>query len=129
MAANTDMIFPLTPLLGQGLLSTANLNRDGTGSLVLCATAGDEGARVNFIHFHSTAESFTSLVTIFARQGSTYTLIGEVAVSPLVPSATSVGWSYDWFPALPVILPASAMIYCGTTVSQLIAVTVNAGSY
>lgn len=141
MAANTSPVFPLTPNLGvmNALLSTAMTNTkafDGTEAvgtaMVLCFTAGSDGARLDRITVRltstngsalTTASLTATLVRFWVNNGSVNTiatnnqLLGEVAIP--AASLTSLGTStqpiYEF--ECNLALPAGYKIYAGLTVA------------
>jgi hypothetical protein len=73
-------------------ISTANTNRDGTGTLGTVYTArsqanGGQGARIEFITIEATGTTTAGMVRLYVDNG-TARLIREIAVSALTPSAT-----------------------------------------
>lgn len=86
-------IFSATPRLGFGAVSTANTNRDGTGTIVDIFTAGASGARVDEIVVQATGDPADSIVTLFIDQGSGYKLFDEIDIgSPAAASTTVAGY-------------------------------------
>jgi hypothetical protein len=130
---NVAPIFPCTPNVGQGLVTTACTDRTGgtTTDLVSILTAGPEGSLLRSIHFHSTGTSIAACVLIFLLIGSTYTLIGEVTVTAITSNTTTQAWEGVWTPDLPPgqVLPAGAQIVVGVTVTQNIVAIATAGDY
>jgi hypothetical protein len=129
---NNPVPIPNSINIGQTTITGANTARDGTGSnLVTPLTAGTNGALVKSIHFHALVTTAAAVLTIFLKIGSTYTLIGEVAVTAVTPSNTAVAFSYDWFPAMAngEPIPGGASIVLGQTIAQNMAATVFGGDY
>jgi hypothetical protein len=93
VAANTTPIFTLTPHIGQTTISTANTNRDGTGTLGTLVTAATNGTRVDRIVVEATSTTAAGVVTFFVYDGSSVsTLWQEVLVTAITPSATVVAF-------------------------------------
>lgn len=131
MAANFNPIAVLTPNTGQCLLATANLNYDGTGTIVTGFTAGSNGSRVPRVKAFATGSTVAGLVNIFVKQGSTYTPLGSIVVGAVAsPSATVPPWSGSWTPEVePLILKTGATLVFTTTISQGIAIAVPGGDF
>ena len=140
MAANTSVIFPLTPNNGvfNSLLTTAMTNTkafDGTEAagtaMVACLTAGANGARIDSIDVRvvstngATASGTTAatLVRFWINNASANTtatnnqLLGELEI----PAVTNVALATSKIPVftLPVgkVIPAGYKIYAGLTVA------------
>lgn len=77
MPANTDPIFLLTPKIGAVSVSTANLARDGSGTIATVFTAGSNGSRINEIVIKATDNPADSTVVFFLHDGSSYFVFDE----------------------------------------------------
>lgn len=85
--------FASTPRLGFGSVSTANTNRDGTGTIVDILTGVTAGTRVERLVLQTTGNPSDSIVTIFLYDGTTYRLFDEFDLGdPAAASATVPGW-------------------------------------
>lgn len=80
--------FAATPKIGAATISTANTNRDGTGTLGTVLSAGANGTRIRAIHIKATGTTTAGMVRLYAHDGTTAHLIREVPVTALTPSAT-----------------------------------------
>jgi hypothetical protein len=83
--------FAATPRVGMGLISTANTNRDGTGTLVTIFTAGANGSKIERIRVKAIETTVASLVRIFIHDGSNARLYDEIDVAALTVSQTVKG--------------------------------------
>lgn len=141
MAANTELIFPLTPNIGvmNVLLTAAMTNTkayDGTeatgaGKKELVFTAGANGARIDtlYVQFTSTNGATASgttaatVVRFWANNGSADTtatnnqLLGEIAVAAQTLTALATATNPVYALTLNKSLPAGYKIYAGTTVA------------
>lgn len=88
MPANNYPIFILTPKVGMVRISTANTNRDGSGTLGDVLTGGSFGTRVDRIHVRATGTTTAGMVRIFISDGSNIRFWDEISVSAITPSAT-----------------------------------------
>lgn len=80
--------FAATPKVGVSTISTANTNRDGTGTIGTVFTAGTSGSRVDRIIVEATGTTTAGMVRLFLHNGTTAFLWREVSVSAITPSAT-----------------------------------------
>ena len=88
MPANNYPIFVLTPKIGMARISTANTNRDGTGTLGDVITGGTFGTRVVRIHIRATVTTTAGMVRLFISDGSNIRFWDEVSVTAITVSAT-----------------------------------------
>lgn len=73
--------------------STANTNRDGTGTLGTLATGTAGGARVSsFLLTCQTAAPVEDIIRLFSYNGSAYSLLAEWVITPQAASATRAGF-------------------------------------
>lgn len=85
---STSANFASTPRVGVGLLSAANTNRDGTGTIVSVLAAGANGTRIARIVVQATGTTTAGQVRLFLHDGTNARLWKEVAIRSLTPSAT-----------------------------------------
>lgn len=90
MAANTEPIFTKAPISAVAAVSTANTNRDGTGTIVDIVTAGADGARIDEIVIEATNDPADCIVTIFIYNGSAYFLFDEFDIGNPAAASTTV---------------------------------------
>lgn len=90
MSKNTDPIFTKAPIIGQGEISVANTNRDGTGTIVTIQDGETDGVRIDQIEIKAEATTTAGMVRLFISfdTGATWNLWREVAVTAITPSAT-----------------------------------------
>lgn len=108
-----------TPRAGIGLLSSANANRDGTGTIVNIFTAGGSGSRIDAIDIQATATTTPGMIRLFMFDGTNNRLIGEIPVSAITPSATQAAFAVQLTTAnlsnlLPLILPTGYSLRAAT---------------
>lgn len=141
MAANTSPIFPLTPKVSWGKVTTADgtasKNHDGTSSgAVLVFTAGVNGARVDEIRLEALGTNTATACRIFANNGSDQTsatnntLLKEFTVASTTISETAALAENVWTPAN-MVLPTGYRLYAvlGTTIATGLQVTVLGGDF
>lgn len=86
MAASPQ--YAATPKIGIGQLSSANANRDGTGTIVAVITAGASGTRVERAMVKATAATTAGMVRLFIHDGTNAMLFAEIPVAAITPSAS-----------------------------------------
>jgi hypothetical protein len=125
MSANIDPIFGLTPKSAWGLLTAANVAKDGTGIVLTVCTAGVNGAFVKFIKGIPIGTNVASVARIFENNGAVNTtaannsLIGEI----LLPASTLTEVAAQ----APVIFPINNSIAANFKLNMTIATAVAAG--
>lgn len=112
MAANPT--FAVTPKIGQVRISTANTNRDGTGTLGTVYTGTASGSRVLWIQAMATSTTTAGVLRLFVDNGSSVSLWREVLVTALTPSTTVLGFTTSWFSPVPgeplLLLPSTSYV-------------------
>lgn len=81
----------------QAVVSAANTNRDGTGTIVNVVTAGRAGGRIERLRVQATATTTAGFVRLYRTlaDGTTHRLIDEIPVSAVTPSATVAAFFAD----------------------------------
>lgn len=80
--------FAATPRLGVALLSVANTNRDGSGTIETVLAAGSAGARLERIVIAARGTTTAGMVRLFVHNGTTAYLWREVPVGAATPSGS-----------------------------------------
>lgn len=91
MAANAN--FSATPRIGAVVISTANTNRDGTGTIGTVFTAGASGSRIDGIVIQATGTTTGGMVRLFVHDGTNARLFDEAPVIAITPSGTAPAFS------------------------------------
>lgn len=104
-----DPAFAATPRTGTGVLSTANANRDGSGTLVDLFVTGSIGSKINEIDVTATGTTTAGMIRLFLYDGTNTRLLKEIQVSAVTPSGTVPAWTGSWVPAN-LILPTGYTI-------------------
>jgi hypothetical protein len=91
----TTPVFVAAPKTWQQSMTTANANRDGTGTLVDVVSAGSNGSRVDSIHVEAQATTTPGMVRLYLFDGTTNRLFDEIPVSAVVPSGTVKAFQAD----------------------------------
>lgn len=97
--------YAATPHAAGVAISTANTNRDGTGTIGTIFTAGASGSRIDTVVIQATGTTTAGMVRLYLHNGTTAFLIGEVPVLAVTPSGTVPAWratlnqnTCDWLP-------------------------------
>jgi hypothetical protein len=107
-------------------ISTANTNRDGTGTLGTVHTAGASGSRIDRLLIQATGTTTAGMVRLFVGTA----LIKEVPVIAITPSATQPAWSAEVVFEGGLVLQASAVLKASTHNAESFTVTLtNAGDF
>lgn len=108
--------YAATPRYTYVQISTANTNRDGTGTIGTLFTAGSSGSRVDDIRICATGTTTAGVIRLFASldNGTTNRLIREILVPAVTPSTTVEAWS-TLLSDLGIVLPdANALLRVST---------------
>lgn len=93
MAITATPSFAVTPRAAVVAVSTANTNRDGTGTIVDILTGASTGTKVNEISVQATGDPADSVVTIYLHNGTSYFLFDEFDIGdPTAASTTVTGY-------------------------------------
>jgi hypothetical protein len=81
-----------TPKTWSAAMSTANTNRDGTGTLATIATAGASGSRIDEVTIKATGTTTAGMARLYLHDGTSARLFDEVPVQAVTPAATIPTW-------------------------------------
>lgn len=118
--------YAATVKAGSVVISTANTNRDGTGTLGTLLTAGASGSRVDDINIVATGTTTAGMVRLFLHDGTNARLVREVPVSAITPSSTVAAFSSE-LKNLGWLLPTGWSVRVSTALAESFAVTVSRG--
>lgn len=90
---STSAQYASTVQTAQAQISTANTNRNGTGTIVSVFSAGSSGSRVDDIYIVATGTTTANVVRLFISDGSNIRLWQEILVPAIVPSTTVAVYS------------------------------------
>jgi len=80
--------FANTPRSSGISFTTANTNRDGTGTVATIFTAGSSGSRIERIMINATGTTTAGMLRLFVHDGTAFFLWEELPVPAITPSAT-----------------------------------------
>ena len=86
--------YAATVQTAQAQISTANTNRNGTGTIGTVITGATNGTRVDDISIVATGTTTAGVVRLFISDGTNVRLWQEILVSAITPSTTVQVWSY-----------------------------------
>lgn len=101
-----------TPNTGMGIISVANPNLDGTGTIVDIITGASNGTMINMITVKSQTTNAQGIVRLFLFDGITYFLIQEVMVPATQPTEVVPSFQADIY--LPIFLKSGYIIAAAT---------------
>lgn len=104
------------------VISTANTNRDGTGTLGVLLTASSNGTRIDRINIQALSTTTAGMVRFFVYDGATYYLWREVPVVAKTPSGTETAYSAT-LSNLALLLQSGWSLRVGTNNAEAFAIT------
>lgn len=90
---STSAQYAATVQTAQAQISTANTNRNGTGTLGTVITGATNGTRVDDIYIVATGTTTAGVVRLFISDGTNIRLWQEILVPAVTPSTTVAVWS------------------------------------
>jgi hypothetical protein len=75
-------------------VTTANTNRNGTGTIVSVFTAGSSGSRIDDIYIVATGTTTAGVVRLYISDGTNIRLWQEILVPANTPSTSNQVFSY-----------------------------------
>lgn len=113
MAANTNPLFTLTPVIGMAQISTANTLRDGSGTTL--ATGGTYGTRIDRVTVTATAATTAGMVRLSVYDGANGRLFAELPVTAVAaPSGTVAAFTATMVFDRGLILPPTWVLRVST---------------
>lgn len=105
------MAFPVpgTPRTVRGVVSTANTNLDGTGTLDDLLSGGANGTWIGSVCIKAIATTAADIVRFFVYDGTNTDLLDEVLVTAITLSGVTLA-AYEgvWVPPQALFLPSSS---------------------
>lgn len=111
--------FAASPRVSSAAISTANPNRDGSGTIGDVLLAGANGSRIDAVCIKATAVTTAGMIRLFINNGSTSVLAAEVPVTAITPSATTPSYqavvsSVSNPDLFPLVLPTGYKLQAAT---------------
>ena len=131
---STTANYAATPNLGIAAISTANTNRDGTGTIGTVLTAGASGSRVDAVMLKATGTTTAGMIRLFVHNGTTAYLLNEIPVLANTPSSTAPAWevqmnSSTMSQLFPIILPTGFSLRASTNNAETFNVLAVGGDF
>lgn len=121
--------YAATPLVGVAAISTANTNRDGTGTLGTVVTAGSSGSRIDGVVVQASGTTTAGMVRLFLHDGTNARLWHEVQVTAITPSASVAAFRSELILDQPVILANGWSLRASTHNAEAFNVAAFGGSF
>lgn len=89
-----------TPIFSQAVrhapvtISTANTNRDGSGTIGTVLSAGSNGTVIDHIDITAVGTTTAGVVRLYVHNGSSAFLWKEILVTAITPSTSIAAWSH-----------------------------------
>lgn len=131
MAANTSPIFVLKPKIGLVSISTANANRDGTGTLGSVITGATDGTRIHKITVKAIGTTTAGMIRLFIYDGVDTRLWKEIPVTAITPSASVEAFEsvVELLGERALFLPSTWVLKAGTHNAEAFHIVAEAGEY
>jgi len=85
---STSANFFSTPRTASGLVSTANPNRDGSGTVPTIMTAAASGTRIDDIEIQAFGATSAGVFRLYLNDGAGNRMVREILVTAITPSTT-----------------------------------------
>jgi len=127
MAATVN--YASTPRNSGVNISTANTNRDGTGTLGTVFTAGASGSRIDLVDIVAQGTTTAGVVRLYVYDGTTNRLLSEHLVGAITPSTTVEVFNTQITFDNGLILPVNYILKASTHNAETFGVIAQSGDY
>lgn len=110
-------VFAATPKIWAVAVSTANTNRDGTGTVATVGTAGASGTKIERIIVKATADPADGQVILWLHDGSSYWMLDEVDTGDPAAGSTTVSAYREERAYSDLVLPSGWSLRAQNTVA------------
>jgi len=114
---STSANYASTVRAASGQVTTANTNRNGTGTIVSVFTAGSSGSRIDDIYIVATGTTTAGVVRLFISDGTNIRLWQEILVPAVTPSTTVAVYSTSLLNQA-LLLPSGYSLQASTNNSE-----------
>ncbi len=125
--------FSAVPKVGIAAISTANTNRDGTGTIGTVLSAGASSSRIENVNIKATSTTTAGMIRLFIHDGSTAHLLTEIPVLAITPAATLPAFqatvSAANSDAFPLIIPTGYSLRASTHNAETFNVIAQGGDF
>lgn len=131
MAPNTSPIFTDIPNALPVQISTANTNRDGTGTLGTVVTGATDGTRIEALKAVAAVATTAGVIRYFITDaaGANPRLFEERLVTAITPSTTVKVFEDFWLLDKPIVLASGQLLKAGTNNAEAFNIFAIAGDY
>jgi hypothetical protein len=120
--------YTATPRTERATLSTANTNRNGTGTIVNLFTAGSNGSRIERITICATGTTTAGMIRFYLFDGTNTDLWREIPVTAITPSG-SVPAYYMQLSGLAYILSSGKSLKASTNNAENFSLIAEGGDF
>ena len=99
-------------------VTTANTNRNGTGTIVSVMTGATNGTRIDDIYIVATGTTTAGVVRLFLNDGTTSYLWQEILVTAITPSTTVQVFSFTLLNQALILASSSWSLRASTNNSE-----------
>lgn len=121
--------FTATPKVGVVVISTANTNRDGNGTLGTVFTAGTSGSRIERVQVKAQETTTAGMVRLFVHNGTTAYLLTEIPVVPVTPSGTLPAYEFTFVFDGGLVIPTGYSLRASTNNAESFNVVAMGGDF
>lgn len=126
MAQDPQFLTSVRTEMGQ--ISTANTNRDGTGTIASIFTAGASGSKILAIEVKATVTTTAGMIRLFLNDGVNIRLWYEISVSAITLSSGTVQSFYQRI-APDLLLESGWSLEASTNNAETFNVIITGGDY
>jgi len=130
--ASNSVQFTATPRLAVAQVTTANPNRDGTGTIVDLMTGVSAGTRINKIRIKAVGTTTSGMVRIYVFDGTNTRLYIEQTVTAITPTASVATFEAEILFSdgdAPILASSSQKLQASTHNSETFNIIVEGGDY
>lgn len=125
----TDPSFATTPRNGAGQISTANTNRDGTGTVGTIFTAGSSGSIITVITVKAQVSTTAGMVRLFVHDGTNFRLWREIVVTAITVGASTACFEEHIVDFGGLLLPSGYSLRASTHIGEAFNVIAQGGDF
>ena len=110
-------------------IATANINRDGTGTLGTVFTAGAAGSYFKGVRVQAEVTTTAGVIRLYiqAAGAGNNELIKELLVTAVTPSTTVEAFSIEWYPLGGIVLALTDVFKASTHIAETFSVWLEGG--
>jgi hypothetical protein len=128
-APNSVPRFVTDSIVGVVQVSTANTNRDGTGTIATVVTASSQGTLIELVRVVATGTTTAGVVRLYIHDGANSRLYEEILVTAITPSTTTAVYEAEFVPTKPLVLPTGYSLRASTHNAETFNVIATGGDY